>query len=81
MIHILKTEIGDVPCVVRLLNWEPYKPAYISGAPENCYEASGGHGDWEVWVDDERAKWLEDDMSAKDIEKLEDQLFYMMEGR
>ena len=26
-------------------------------------------------------EWLEDDMSAKDIEKLEDQLFYMMEGR
>lgn len=81
MIHELQTEIGETECTIRLYNWEPYKPAYISGAPENCYPAEGGYGDWEVFVDGERAKWLEEQLTDKDIELVEEQLFSMMEGK
>lgn len=79
--HELHTEICEVECVVKLYNWEPYKPAYITGAPENCHEADGGYGDWQVFVDGEHAKWLEEKMSDKDIELVEEQLFSMMEGK
>lgn len=80
MIHELKTEIGEVECTVRLYNWEPYKPAYISGAPENCYEAEGGCGDWQLFIDGQHAKWLEDKLTKDDIESIDEKLFQMMEG-
>jgi hypothetical protein len=28
--------------------WEPYRPAFISGPPDNCYPAEGGCGEWEL---------------------------------
>lgn len=79
MIHELEAEVRETECTVRLYNWTPYKPAYISGAPENCYPAEGGYGDWELFIDGKRAKWLEDEMTDDDIGKLEERLFYMME--
>ncbi len=43
-----ETTCCDIPCIVRVTAWEPYRSAFISGAPENCYPAEGGCGDWEL---------------------------------
>ena len=80
MIHELNTEVQEVECTVRLYNWTPYKPAYISGAPENCYPSEGGYGDWQIFVDGEHAKWLEEKLTDREIGRIEGQLFQMMEG-
>jgi len=44
----IETTCCDIPCIVRVTAWEPYRPAFISGPPENCYPAEGGCGDWEL---------------------------------
>ena len=79
MIHELNTEIDETECTVRLYNWTPYKPAYISGAPEHCYEAEGGYGDWELFIDGQRAEWLEKKLTERQWRDIEEKLFYMME--
>ena len=43
-----ETTCCDIPCIVRVTAWEPYRPAFISGPPENCYPAEGGCGEWEL---------------------------------
>lgn len=80
MIHEFETEVDDTPCVVRLHSWEPYKPAYLSGPPEKCYEAEGGYGDWTLYVNGERAEWLEKGMSVAARRDIEEHLFMLMEG-
>jgi hypothetical protein len=79
MIAELQTEVAETECTVRLYNWTPYRPAYISGAPENCYPAEGGYGDWALFVNDQRAEWLEVQLTPQQIESIEAQLFNMME--
>jgi hypothetical protein len=79
MIHELDIEIGEIECTVRLYNWTPYKPAYITGAPEKCYEAEGGYGDWALFVDGQRAEWLEQKLTERQAQDIEEKLFYMME--
>lgn len=80
MIHELELEICERPCIVRLYNWEPYRPGYISGAPEHCYPAEGGYGDWEVFdLDGNRAEDVEREMSDRTRDWVEEQLFNMME--
>jgi hypothetical protein len=43
-----ETTCCDIPCIVRVTAWEPYRPAFISGPPDNCYPAEGGCGEWEL---------------------------------
>jgi len=44
----IETTCCDIPCIVRVTAWEPYRPAFISGPPENCYPSEGGCGEWEL---------------------------------
>lgn len=76
----IETHIGGIPCVVRVLSWEPYVPAKISGPPENCYPAEGGYGDWEVL--DRRGKpapWLARKMTDQDVRRIDQEVFDCME--
>lgn len=44
----IETTCCDIPCIIRVTAWESYRPAFISGPPENCYPAEGGCGEWEL---------------------------------
>ena len=79
MIAEFQTEVAETECTVRLYNWTPYRPAYISGAPENCYPAEGGYCDWGLFVKGQRAEWLEVQLTPQQIDSIEAQLFNMME--
>lgn len=78
----LDMTICGVECIVRVYDWEPYRPGYIGGPPENCYPAEGGYGDWEICdKSGNPAPELEQQMTAIDREKLELALFDYMESR
>jgi hypothetical protein len=72
-----------IPCIVRVISWEPYRPAFISGPPENCYPAEGGCGEWEVLdVRGRSAPWLEKKLQAneREFDRLDQKVFRQMEG-
>ena len=78
-----ETTCSGIPCIVRVTYWEPYRPAFISGPPEDCYPAEGGCGDWEVLDRNGRkAPWLEKKLKGNclELERLEREVFEHMEG-
>lgn len=77
-----ETVCCGVDCIVRVTHWEPYRPAFISGPPEDCYPAEGGEGDWEILdMDGNPAPWLEAKLDRTDFERIGKQVFDLMEGR
>ena len=77
-----ETRVCGIPCIVRVLSWEPYLPAKVSGPPEYCYPAEGGYGEWEILDSRGRpAPWLEQKMTDADRRKIESFLFDQMENR
>ena len=76
------TTVCGIPCIVRVLSWERYVPAKVSGPPEYCYPSEGGYGEWEILDRRGRpAPWLEKKMTAKDEAKIEQFLFDKMENQ
>ena len=52
--------VAGIPCQVRVLWAEAYRPAYLWGPPERCYPAEGPECEWEIT--DRRGRhepWLE----------------------
>lgn len=78
----LEITVCGVDCMVRIHSWERYRPAKLGGAPEDCYPAEGGYGDWQL-VDGEGdpLPLVEEQMTAYDREQLEQELFNYMESR
>ena len=77
----IETTVCGIPCIVKVLSWEPYVPAKVSGPPEDCYPAEGGYGNWELLDRKGRAApWLEAKMTEQDRRVLEEELFNRMEG-
>jgi len=75
-----ETRVCGIPCIVRVLSWEPYVPAKVSGPPEHCYPAEGGCGEWEILDTRGRlAPWLENKMTDKDHRLLSEKVFNHME--
>lgn len=78
---IFETKVCGIPCKVRVVSWERYAPANLSGPPERCYEAEGGYGEWEVCDLNERpALWLERKMTQEDRDRLDEEIFDRMES-
>lgn len=76
------TTVCGIPCIVRVLSWEPYTPAKVHGPPEHCYPAEGGEGDWEILDRKGRpAPWLEKKMTDRDITRLNQFIFDKMENQ
>lgn len=76
----IKTHISGIPCVIRVISWEPYVTADIGGPPERCYPAEGGYGDWEVL--DRRgkpARWLARKITKQDEIRIEQEVLDLME--
>lgn len=74
--------VCGIPCLIGVIDYEPYVPAYISGPPENCYPAEGGTADYEI-LDRKgyRANWLAKKMTAKDEDAVQEAIFNHMENR
>jgi hypothetical protein len=69
----IKTHIDGHPCIVRVLDWEPYVPAKISGPPESCYPEEGGFGDYEILdPKGQPAPWLEALLTEEDNDRITD---------
>ena len=69
-------EIDGIPCIIGVIEYEPYVPGYISGPPENCYPDEGGISYWELLkVTGQPYSWLNKQLSNKDISDIEDVIF------
>ena len=44
----IESTVAGIPCLIGVIDWEPYVPAKVSGPPEYCYPSEGGCGEWEV---------------------------------
>lgn len=72
-----------IPCRIRVTYWEPYRPAFISGPPEDCYPAEGGDGEWQILDRRGRpASWLEKKLSQNknEMRRLSERVFDFMEN-
>lgn len=78
----IESRVAGIPCLIGVIDWEAYSPAYTSGPPDRCYESEGGYGSWEVLDRRGRpAPWLERKMTAADERRIEDELFDAMQNR
>jgi len=77
----IEARVAGIPCLIGVVDYERYQPAYISGPPEDCYPAEGGTGDFEI-LDSRgrRAPWLEKKITAQDEENIQEAIFEYMEG-
>lgn len=77
---IFETYIDETPCKIKVTHWEPYRPAFTSGPPEDCYPAEGGYGDWEVLDMRERpAPQLAAKMTEQERKRIDSMVFDFME--
>lgn len=75
-----ETYVSGIPCIVRVLSYEPYVPAYTSGPPESCYPEEGSESEWEVLdMSGRRAPWLEKKLTDADIDRIEQEVIDHME--
>jgi hypothetical protein len=80
MIGEFKTEVCGVPCIIRVTDWEPYRPPILFGNPDNWCPEEGGYGDYVILtLKGEPASRLVDEMSLDDEEKLDMEVFEFME--
>lgn len=78
----IEARVCGIPCLIGLIDYEAYLPAYVSGPPDRCYPAEGGSGSWEILDSRGRpAPWLEKKMTAKDHDEVDEIVFNYMEGR
>jgi hypothetical protein len=55
----------NIPCIVRVHNWEPHRRARVSGPADHWSPEEGGYGDWEILTrKGQPAPWLEKKMMA-----------------
>jgi hypothetical protein len=75
------TRVCGIPCIVRVLEWEPFVPMYTRGHPDNWMPEEGGHGSWELLDTRGRpALWLERKMKQADIDALSSEVYDHMES-
>lgn len=78
----IETKVCGIPCIVGVIGYEDYKPAHISGRPEECYTAEGGYGEYNI-LDRRgyRAKWLERKITSCVDDEIQESIFnYFEEG-
>ena len=78
----IEARVCGIPCLIGLVDYEAYLPAYVSGPPDRCYPAEGGSGSWEILDSRGRpAPWLEKKMKLDDHNEVDEIVFNYMEGR
>lgn len=78
----IESRVAGIPCLIGVIDWEAYVPAYTSGPPDRCYPSEGDCGSWEV-LDrrGRKAPWLERKMTAADERRVEQDVFEAMENK
>lgn len=78
----IESRVAGIPCLIGVIDWEAYVPAYTSGPPDRCYPSEGGCGSWEV-LDrrGRKAAWLERKLTSADERRIEQEVFDAMESR
>lgn len=77
----IEHRVAGIPCLIGVIDYESYTPAFISGPPENCYPAEGGSGDWEILDRRGRpAAWLKRKLTARDEDEINEVIFNHMEN-
>lgn len=80
MTEIMESYIDDDECLIRIVYWEPYRPAFTNGPPEDCSPAEGGYGDWEVLdLNGERSPELESRLTDDDRKRIDKEVREFME--
>jgi hypothetical protein len=80
MTHQFETRVCGIPCIVEILNYEPYSEGYFSGLPEQCYDSTGGCSEWRLLtLKGKPSAWLENKMSAQTRKQIDDEVFNYME--
>ena len=78
----IEARVCGIPCIIGVIDYEAYVPAYVSGPPENCYPSEGGYGSWEILDSRGRpAPWLEKKMKLADHNEVDEIVFNYMEDR
>lgn len=65
-------EINETPCVIHVTCFEPAIDGEFFGKWEDCYPAQPCYIEFEVLVDDLPAKELENSLTEKDRQELEE---------
>ena len=77
-----ETTVCGIPCLVRVINWEPYRPAILRADPGDSYPPEGGEGDWEILDRKGRpAPWQERKLTGQELARLEHAIFEYMENQ
>ena len=77
----IEHRVAGIPCLIGVIDYDSYTPAFISGPPEKCYPAEGGTGDYEILDQRGRhAPWLERKMTAQDHDSVQERIFNYMEN-
>lgn len=73
--------ISGIPCIIRVIHYDKYIPASVSGLPEESYPAEGGTSDWIV-LDrrGHRARWLEKKLTRNDLDRIDEEVMDRMEN-
>lgn len=76
----IETTVCGIPCIIGVTDYEGYTPAYTSGAPENCYPAEGGYGEYDI-LDRKgyKAAWLERKITASVEDDIQSEIFNYFE--
>ena len=76
----IETTVCGIPCIIGVTDYEGYVPAYISGAPENCYPAEGGYGEYDI-LDRKgyKAAWLERKITSRVESEIQESIFNYFE--
>jgi len=71
----IESRVAGIPCLIGVIDWEAYVPAYTSGPTDRCYPSEGGCGSWEV-LDrrGRKAAWLERKLTDKDTSRIEQEV-------
>jgi hypothetical protein len=73
--------VSGIPCLVRVLEWEPCVGAALHSDPSFCHPGDGGTGEWEILDRKGRpAAWLTKKLTKAEVERLEQEVFNHMEG-
>jgi hypothetical protein len=73
--------VAGIPCIVRVLDWEPYRKAVLRLDPNDCCAAEGGVGEWEILdLDGRAAPWLEKKLTTEERSRIEQAVYDLMEG-
>ncbi|HAZ61056.1 MAG TPA: hypothetical protein DCY89_05725 [Gammaproteobacteria bacterium] len=76
----IETTVSGVPCIVGVLDYEPYQPAFRGGPLDSARAPGGGCGVWAVLDRRGRpAPWLEAKLTDADVEAIEELVFGEME--